>query len=58
MAKKSMGFAAAAKSVQRKEGVSAESARKIIAAGARKASGAAQRKNPALLKVSGVKRKK
>lgn len=58
MSKPGMGFKAAAKSVQRKEGVSADRAAAIIAAGARKASGKAQKKNPNLLKVSGVKKKR
>lgn len=52
-AKKGMGFAAAAKSVQKKEGVSADRAAAIIAAGARKASPAAKKKNPNLKKVKG-----
>jgi len=52
-AKKGMGFAAAAKSVQKKQGVSKESAAAIIAAGARKASPAAKKANPNLKKVKG-----
>ncbi len=50
---KGMGFKAAAKSVQRKEGVSAKRAGAIIAAGARNASASAKRKNPNLRKVKG-----
>jgi hypothetical protein len=48
-----MGFKAAAASVQRKEGVSKKEAGAIIAAGARKASAAAKRKNPNLKRVKG-----
>jgi hypothetical protein len=51
--KKGMGFKAASKSVQKKEGVSKESADKIIAAGARNASAKAKKKNPNLKKVKG-----
>ena len=54
---KGMGFDKAAKSVARREGISQDRANAIIAAGARKASPAAVRKNPALAKVSGVKKK-
>lgn len=46
-----MGFKAAAKSVQAKEGVNARSAAAIIAAGARKASAKAKAANPNLRKV-------
>ena len=50
--KKGMGFKAAAKAAGGgKKGAA------IIAAGARKASAKAQRANPNLLKVSGVKKK-
>jgi len=52
-AKKGMGFKAASKSVQEKEGVSKERANAIIAAGARKASAKAKKKNPNLKKVKG-----
>lgn len=48
---KGMGFKAAAKSVERKEGVSAKSAGAIIAAGARNASAKAKAANPNLKKV-------
>jgi len=54
--KRGMGFDAAAKSAARSAGVSEARGRAIIAAGARKASAAAKRKNPNLLKVSGVKK--
>lgn len=55
--KKGMGFKAASKSVQKKEGVSKESADKIIAAGARNASAKAKKKNPNLKKVKGKAKK-
>lgn len=48
---KGMGFAAASKSVQNKEGVSKKSADAIIAASARKAGAKAVKANPSLLKV-------
>jgi len=51
-----MGFNAAARSAAKSAGVSEARGRAIIAAGARKASAAAKRKNPNLLKVSGVKK--
>lgn len=54
---KHVGFNRAAASAARKAGVSLERGRAIIAAGAQKASPAAKRANPRLLKVSGVKRK-
>jgi len=54
--KKGMGFNAAARSAAKSAGVSEARGRAIIAAGARKASAAAKRKNPNLLKVSGVKK--
>lgn len=47
------GFKAAAASIQKKEGVSKESADAILAAGARKASASAKAKNPNLKKVRG-----
>jgi hypothetical protein len=52
------GFKAVAKKIAAKQGVSKESAGAILAAGARKASPAAVKKNPMLKKVSGVKSKK
>jgi hypothetical protein len=56
--KKHPGFKAAASKIAAKQGVSKESASAILAAGARKASPAAIKKNPALKKVSGVKKGK
>jgi len=56
--KKHPGFKAVAKKIAAKQGVSKESAGAILAAGARKASPAAVKKNPALKKVSGVKKGK
>lgn len=58
MKKAHPGFKAVAKKIAAKQGVSKESAGAILAAGARKASPAAIKKNPALKKVSGVKSKK
>ena len=55
MKKAHPGFKAVAKKIAKKQGVSKESAGAILAAGARKASPAAIKKNPALKKVSGVK---
>ena len=52
-----LGFKAVAKKIAAKQGVSTERAGAILAAGARKASPAAVKKNPALKKVSGVKSK-
>ena len=56
--KKHLGFKAAAKKIAAKQGVSTERAGAILAAGARKASPAAVKANPALKKVSGVKKGK
>jgi len=53
--KKHPGFKAVAKKIAAKQGVSTERAGAILAAGARKASPAAVKANPALKKVSGVK---
>lgn len=53
MAKSHPGFKAVARSVARKQGVSAQRARAIVAAGARKASASAKRKNPRLRRVKG-----
>jgi hypothetical protein len=50
---KGMGFKAAAASVQKREGVSKESADRIIAAGARNASAKAKKVNPNLKRVKG-----
>lgn len=55
--KKGMGFDAAAKSAAKSAGVSEERGRAIIAAGARKASAGARKKNPNLNKVSGMPKK-
>ena len=52
MAKAHPGFRAAAASIEQREGVSKESADKILAAGARKASPAAKKANPRLNRVS------
>lgn len=49
------GFAKAAASIARRQGVPMNRARAILAAGARKASPAARRKNPRLKRVAGVK---
>jgi hypothetical protein len=51
MATKPKGFKAVAKSIQKKEGVSAKSAGAILASASRGASKAAKAKNPALKKV-------
>jgi hypothetical protein len=56
--KKGMGFKAAKKQVMKKSGVSEESASRILAAGARKASPAAKKANPNLKKVAMPKKKK
>jgi hypothetical protein len=56
MAKKTKthpGFKGASKSIQQRQGVSKERADKILAAGARKASASAKKKNPNLKKVRG-----
>jgi hypothetical protein len=55
-AKKGMGFKAAQKQIAKKQGISQERAGAILAAGARKASKSAIKKNPNLLKVTGVKK--
>lgn len=54
MAIKHIGFRGAVKSVQAREGYSAERAARIIAAGARKASAKAKRANPRLKRVRGA----
>jgi len=56
IAKRHMGFEAAAESVADRQNLPLDRARAIIASGARKASPAAKRANPRLLKVSGVKK--
>ena len=58
MKKAHPGFKAVAKKIAAKQGVPMERAGAILAAGARKASPAAVKANPALKKVSGVKAKK
>lgn len=58
MAKKITGFKNVQKSIAKKQGIPMERAGAILAAGARKASPAAIKKNPALKKVSGVKKGK
>jgi hypothetical protein len=55
-AKKGMGFKTAQKQIAKKQGISMEGAGAILAAGARKASKAAKKKNPNLLKVKGKKK--
>lgn len=52
------GFAKNASLIARRQGISKKRAGAILAAGARKASAKAIRKNPRLLRVSGVKRRK
>jgi hypothetical protein len=54
--KKGMGFKAAQKMIMKKQGLSKERAGAILAAGARKASPAAKRKNPNLKKVKTSKK--
>jgi hypothetical protein len=54
MAKKAHpGFDAVARSIAKREGVSLERARAMLAAGTRRASAAAKRRNPNLRKVKG-----
>lgn len=53
-AKKGMGFKAAQKQIAKKQGIPMERAGAILAAGARKASAAAKRRNPNLKKVKGT----
>jgi hypothetical protein len=57
-AKKGMGFKAAQSQIAKKQGISKERAGAILAAGARKASAAAKKKNPNLKKVKGKAKKK
>jgi hypothetical protein len=56
-AKKGMGFKKAQSQIAKKQGISMERAGAILAAGARKASPAAKKKNPNLKKVKGVMKK-
>lgn len=51
-----MSFKAAQKSIEKKEGLSKDSAGAILAAGARNASPAAKKANPNLAKVKGAKK--
>jgi len=55
---KHRGFKAVQKEIAKKQGISLERAGAILAAGARKASPEAIRKNPRLKKISGVVKKK
>jgi hypothetical protein len=50
------GFKAVQKKIAAKQGISMKGAGAILAASARKASKAAVKKNPRLLKISGVKK--
>ena len=54
---KGKGFDAVARRIAAKEGVPAKNARAILAASSRNASAAAKRKNPALKKVNGTRKK-
>lgn len=56
-AKKGMGFKKAQSQIAKKQGISKERAGAILAAGARKASAAAKKKNPNLKKVKGAVKK-
>lgn len=56
-AKKGMGFKAAQKQIAKKQGIGMERAGAILAAGARKASPAAKKANPNLMKVKGKAKK-
>jgi hypothetical protein len=55
-AKKGMGFKKAQAQIAKRQGVGKERAGAILAAGARKASPAAKKANPNLMKVKGVKK--
>lgn len=54
---KGKGFEAAAKRIAAKDGVPMKNARAILASSSRNASAAAKRKNPALKKVNGTRKK-
>ena len=56
MKKAHPGFKAVQKKIAAKQGISMKGAGAILAASARKASKAAVKKNPRLLKISGVKK--
>jgi hypothetical protein len=58
MKKAHPGFAAAQKTIAKKQGISMDRAGAILAAGARKASKAAVKANPRLKKIYGVKKGK
>lgn len=53
--KNTKGFEANAQIIAKKQGIPEENAKAILAAGARKASAAAKKANPALKKVKGGK---
>ena len=55
--KKGMGFKTAQKQIASRQGVSMERAGAILAAGTRRASASAKRKNPNLKKVKGKPKK-
>ena len=57
-AAKHPGFKKAASMIAKKQGISKDRAGAILAAGARKASPAAKKANPRLMKVSGMKKGK
>jgi hypothetical protein len=57
-ARKGMGFKAAQSQIAAKQGISNARAGAILAASSRKASPAAKKRNPNLLKVSGARKKK
>jgi len=56
-AKKVQGFEANARRIAKRQGISLERARAILAAGARRASPAAKRRNPRLKRVKGKAKK-
>lgn len=56
MATKHIGFEAAARKAAAGEGESMEQGRAMVAAAAHKASSAARKKNPRLMKVRGMRR--
>jgi hypothetical protein len=58
MSKAHPGFTGTANSIAARQGISEQMARRILGAGAQKASAAAKKANPRLLKVSGVRPKK
>lgn len=55
--KKGMGFKAAQKNIQQRQGVSKEAAGAILAAATRRASASAKARNPNLKKVKPAKKK-